>query len=50
MKKWNVKYTRDGDLFKNEVVEAETYTTAYVAFGVKHADDEFIDEIIEIKE
>ena len=50
MKKWNVKYAKVGCPINEECVRAETYTTAYIAFSLKHSDDEHIVELTEVEE
>lgn len=45
MKRWCVKYTRDGEHFFNDVVEAESYTEAYVKFEVAHSEGDCIQSI-----
>lgn len=46
MKKWNVIYAKIGvEGLKEECVEAPTYTTAIVAFELKHTEDECIESI-----
>ena len=49
MKKWIVRHSTDGVNFSEKTVEGKSYTEAYVKFEVAYP-DEFIDEIIEIKE
>lgn len=48
MRKWTVKYTRDGVNFKTANVEGTSYTDAYVRFSVKFPEGECIQEIKEV--
>lgn len=49
MVKWIVTATADyGVSYHSEVVEAPTYTMAYLAYTLKHP-NEFIDEVKEMK-
>jgi hypothetical protein len=36
MKKWKVTYTFDKESFRDETIEGETYTEAYVNTMLKH--------------